>query len=159
MGEKATWGEWRRAHPDTLVLSVDGLEHVADNPYDSYFTSAGTFRGIETADDRLPPKEPVFAFRVDGKPWAIPHAAFAGGRVVELPGDERRVVAFREPGASVYASSEAWLVAPAAAEEGADTATLLAAARDRRAGFSTVEGFDTFWYTWAGVNEETGLLP
>ncbi len=31
---KSTWGQWRRAHPRTLVLSVDGVEYVESNPFD-----------------------------------------------------------------------------------------------------------------------------
>lgn len=159
VGEKTTWGAWRRAHPETLVLSVDGVEHVADNPYDNYFTSDDTFRDVAAGDDRLPAKEPVLAFRVDGEPWAIPHRAIEGGLLFELPDDRRKLLAFRQPGASVYASSEAWLVEPAAAEELAGAPELLAAARAGTSGFSRVEGFDTFWYTWVAVNEGARLLP
>lgn len=159
VGEKTTWSTWRSAHPDTLVLSVNGVEHVGNNPYDNYFTSDDTFRDVAVEDDRLPAKEPVLAFRVDGEPWALPYRAIEGGRVFELPDDRRKLVAFRQPGASVYASSEAWLVEPAAAEEHAGIPELLAAARAGTSGFSRVEGFDTFWYTWVAANEDTGLLP
>lgn len=158
VGEKTTWGEWRRAHPDTLVLSVDGQEHVESNPYDSYLAGEETFRDVGAADDRLPAKEPIYAFWLDDEPWAVPHAAIAGGRLVDLPGDERKLLVFREPGAALYASSEAWLVAPSVAGEAADAAALLAEARAGGAGFSPAAGFDTFWYTWTGTNE-TGLLP
>lgn len=134
------------------------MEHVESDPYDDYFTSAETFGTIEAADDRLPPKEPVFAFRVGGEPWAIPHSAFEGGRVVDLPWDDRSSSCTAPP-APPSTSSEAWLVEPATAEEGPAAAALLAAARAGGAGFSRVEGFDTFWYTWVGVNAGTGLLP
>jgi len=157
-GEKTTWGEWRRKHPDTLVLSVDGVEHAESSPYDSYLTSEQTFRGLEVSDDRLPAKEPVFAFRVDGEPWAIAHRRIRGGRLVDLPGSGRRLLLFRERGSSVYASTEAWLVDPEAAGGRVGVEELLAAARAGTGGFSPVEGFDTFWYTWIGVNEESGLL-
>ena len=42
-GEKVTWKDWRGRHPGTLVLSVEGEEHVENNPYDNYFTSESTF--------------------------------------------------------------------------------------------------------------------
>lgn len=158
VGEKTTWGEWRRKHPDTLVLSVDGAEHTESSPYDSYLASEQTFRGLEVSDDRLPAKEPVFAIRVDGEPWAIAHRRIRGGRLVELPGADRRLLLFRDRGSSVYVSTEAWLVDPEVAGGRAGVEELLSAARSGEGGFSPVEGFDTFWYTWIGVNEESGLL-
>jgi len=138
VSEKTTWGAWRAAHPETLVLSVDGREHDETDPYANYFTSDGTFRGMAVADDRLPAKEAVYAFHLDGEAWAVPHAAFEGGAEFPLP--DGRVVELRRPeGASIFASSEAWLV------EGDG--------ERKRLG-----GFDTYWYTWVGVNEGSGLL-
>ena len=147
VGQKTTWGKWRREHPGSLVLSVAGAEHVATSPYDDYFASERTFRDVATADDRLPLKEPVFAFRFEGKLWAIPHRAVEGGRLVDLPGEGRKLLIFREPHASVYASTEAWLVEPEVTGQAAGARALLAAARADGGGFSPVEGFDTFWYT------------
>lgn len=158
VGEKTTWGEWREKHPETRVLSVEGKEHLPTNPYEKYFTSEGTFRDAEPADDRLPAKESIFTFHLGGEPWAVPHRSFAGGEVFDLPGEERELLLFREEGASVYASTEAWLVAPGAAGEDPRLERLLAAARAGESGFERLEGFDTFWYTWVGVNEETRLL-
>jgi hypothetical protein len=156
VGTKTTWSEWRRLHPDTLVLSVGGVEHVADNPYDNYFAGDGTFRGVKAADDRLPPREPVFAFHLDGEPWAAPHRAFAGGGILALP-DGRPILLFRPRDAEIYRSSEAWLVGERPAEaEGVEE--LLAAARGGAAGLTPVAGFDTFWYTWSGVNRDSRIL-
>jgi hypothetical protein len=157
VGEKTTWGAWRTKHPGTLALSVEGAEHVASSPYDSYFGSEKTFRNLETADDRLPAKEPVFAFRADGKPWAAPHAAFAGGKVFDLPGRKDKLLLHRDAGAAVYASTQAWWVKPETAK-GKTADELTSAAQAGAAGFEPVEGFDTFWYTWVGVNEGTGVL-
>ncbi len=62
ISEKATWGDWSARYPDTLVLSIDGEEHVPENRYDNYFASDGTFRDLEIDDNRLPPKAPIFSF-------------------------------------------------------------------------------------------------
>ena len=51
--EKATWGEWKAKHPDTVILSVNGVEHELNNPYDNYLESEGTFRDLEISDKRL----------------------------------------------------------------------------------------------------------
>jgi len=63
-GEKTTWKDWRQRHPDTLVLSVGGEEHVENNPYDNYFSSDSGFRDIAARDDRLETKAPVFTFQL-----------------------------------------------------------------------------------------------
>jgi hypothetical protein len=162
VSKKAPWGDWKRRHPETLVLSVRGEEHVDRNPYESYFASDGTFRDLEVADDRLPPKEPIYAFRLDGEPWAVAHAAIEGGALFRLPGEgdgagERRVALHRPPGAALYASSRAW----ALEGEVSDPAALFRRMADGGApppGAESLDGFDTYWYTWVAVNQETGIL-
>ncbi len=158
VGEKTTWGAWREQHPDTLVLSVDGVEHIASNPYDRYFDSAETFRNIGSADNRLPPKEPIFALRHAGQAWAVPHRVAEEGALLDLPGGEAKLLLFREPGAPVYASTEAWLVEPEAAA-GKTVDALRRSAKSRGPGITPVaDGFDTFWYTWVGVHRDTHVL-
>ena len=64
LGEKAQWKDWVARHPNTLVLSVNGEEHVENNPYDNYFSSDSGFRDIAARDDRLETKAPVFTFQL-----------------------------------------------------------------------------------------------
>lgn len=158
VGEKTTWGEWRKAHPETLVLSIDGVEHLARNPYDPYYDSPETFRNIASADDRLPPKEPIFALRHAGRAWAVPHRVAEGGALLNLPQAGVKLLLFREPGASVFASTEAWLVEPGAAA-GKTIDALRRAAKSSDPGIAPVaDGFDTFWYTWVAAHRDTRLL-
>lgn len=158
LGEKVQWKDWRARHPDTLVLSVDGVEHERNNPYDNYFSSDGTFRGLHVDDDRLPPKEPIYAFFHDASAFAIAHARFEGGRLFELGGAAgKHLLVHRPPGASVFASSAAWFV-DAEAAQGKEVEALLAAARRGSEGFDPVGGFDTYWYTWVAVNPQSRLL-
>lgn len=158
VGEKTPWSAWRREHPETLVLSVEGQEHVATDPYESYLASGETFREAELSDDRLPAKEPVFTFHLGDEAWAVPHAAFPGGDLFELPERDRKLLLFREEGASVYASTDAWLVEPSVVADRKLPVELVDAARAGEAGFERLGGFDTFWYTWVGVNRDTRLL-
>ena len=151
-GEKATWGDWRARHPGSLVLSVDGREHEPVNHYEEYLANDRTFRGLEIADDRLPAKEPIFSFLLGGRPYAVPHAAIQGRRLVELAGGTRLLL-FRAPGAEMFATTRAWRV-PA----GVATELLPADGGLEAAGFVPLEGIDTFWYNWAAVNEETEIL-
>lgn len=156
VGEKTTWSAWVARHPETTVLSVDGVEHVESNPYDDYFSSTATFRDLEVADRRLAAKEPIFSFRLDGRPWAVPHTAFAGGALLapeSLGG--RALLLYRDAGAPVFASTAAWLVSAQAAD-GADAQELLAGPKGD--GIEPLAGFDTYWYTWVAVNQETELV-
>ncbi len=156
VSEKTTWARWVAAHPGTAVLSVDGVEHVDYNPYDNYFSSDGTFRNLEIADDRLPAKEPIYSFWLDGRPWAVPHSAFAGGALLtpETLGG-RGLLLDREPGAPIFASTRAWIVSAERAADGTAVELLSAAPSE---GIEPLPGFDTFWYTWVAVNGETELV-
>ena len=154
VGEKTTWGEWRARYPESLVLSVGGREHEELNPYDDYFASAETFRGLQISDRRLEPKEAIFSFFVDGRPYAVPHAALEGRRLFELAGGVR-VLLQREPGASMFASTRAWLAPPGGP---AEVEAALSDDQLEAAGFTPLGGFDTFWYNWIAVNEGSEIL-
>ena len=158
ISEKATWGDWRSRHPNTLVLSVDGREHVAKNPYDAYFSSDGTFRNLEIDDKRLPAKEPIYTFFLDGTPYAVPHKAYLGGKLFPLEGG-RKLFLYRKPGASMFESSRAWIVEPPALSGIDDPNAILDMLEDPEGQSSNeVGGFDTFWYSWVAINEQTELL-
>jgi len=160
VGRKAMWKDWVAEHPDTLVLSVDGREHEAKSPYDDYFASSDTFRGLVARDDRLPPKEAIFSFHTSDLAWAVPHQAIFGGRLISADGlAGQQLLVFREPGVSIFASSVAYLVDDeVATAANGDVSTLLQQAAAGNAGFTPVSGFDTFWYMWANVNEGSELL-
>jgi len=157
-GEKTTWGDWKRRYPETLILSVDGVEHVENNPYDNYLTSDGTFRGIEVDDDRLPAKESIFSFWLLDLPFAATHRAIDGGKIYPIDGLEGRVVFLhRVPGSSMSASSTAYLVDQAVADE-LDAGALLEHIQDHPDVAERLNGFDTFWYSWVAINRESRLL-
>lgn len=142
VGEKVLWGDWRKRHPESLVLAVEGKVHVAENRYETYFHSAETFRGHTTEDQRLPAKEPIFAFLHAGKAWAVPHRALSVATTLTVPGTGRRIQLERPTGSSVLASTRAWWL-PAEGDPG-----------ERE----PLAGFDTFWYTWVGVNAGSEIL-
>ncbi len=154
-GRKTTWGEWRRAHPDTLVLSVDGVEHVERDPYTDYFGSEETFRRIEVDDRRLAPKTPIFGAWIDGRPVAVPHAAFEGGAVVAIDHD-RTLLLHRDPGAPLFASSRAFVIGGGV---DGDARRLLEAVDEGAIDAAPAEGLDTYWYTWVIAQPETAVLP
>ena len=159
-GEKVIWKDWRQRHPDTLVLSVDGEEHVDNNPYDNYFASEGTFRDLEIDDHRLAPKDSIYSFWWGGEPYAVPQAAFAGGKVLEVEGwGDQRLFLYRGKKAAIFESTQAWVVPATLADQAKKSKDLLALLTSGDAvGAERLTGFDTFWYNWVSVNENTHLV-
>ena len=64
-----TWGEWRRRHPDTSVLSLD-TGHQRDYgegvAYNAYFSTDDLMFSISTSDNRLQNKDEVLALTFPG---------------------------------------------------------------------------------------------
>jgi hypothetical protein len=112
-----SWQDWRARHPETRVLSLDtGFErdYTPGRPYGDYFASPELMFPVLVPDDRLAPKDYVFALRgEDRKAW--PLEAFEGGKVINdaeldvvLIGDAatRSVRAYRAGGRSFEAGSD-----------------------------------------------------
>lgn len=165
---KTTFGEWKAWHPETSVLSVEGVEHEATNPYDRYFTAAEGFRGIATADDRLEDKASVFGLHLGGQAWAVSHRAFEDGGAVVTLGD-RKAFVFRLADDALYRSTVAFLLGKDDAVARGDSGWRLVRAdgtiafdlKTRTFPGSNLEqasGFDTFWYIWSLTNTETALV-
>ena len=66
-----------------------------------------------------------------------------------------RLLFFREPGAELFASTRSWKV-PAEADGAIET--LPPDDQLQAAGFEVLGGIDTFWYTWAAVNQGSSIL-
>ncbi len=167
VARKIKWKDWKELHPDTKVLSVKELEHDHRNPYLDYFTSARGYRGISSADKRMPDKESIYAFKIDGTPYAVSHKRIEGGSVFRIS-ESREILLYRERGASVFASTLAYTnysfdkphryvwdsgwVDPFIAEK-----------LDPKAGFkhantARLQGFDTFWYNWSATHRNVKVL-
>ena len=161
---KVLYRDWLREHPDTLVLSSGGREHLERNPLDPYLASSYGFRGLLADDPRLPTKEPVFGFELRERRYAARAADLAGGRVFRV-GTEW-VFLYRPPAAALNEDTRAF-ASPAGFEpsEGrwSEKATAVRFDPARRAftgksGARPVPGFDTFWYVWSLNHPDTELL-
>lgn len=165
--EKATFGEWRAKHPETKVLSVDGVEHLSESPFDRYFDSATGYRDLSATDRRLKDKDILFGFHLGGRAHAIPQARFRGGRRFEVDG--RELFLYREAGDSTYRSSVAVEAVSGARFRKRGRSWQVVAEDGRMATFDRrsrrfrgatelvrpIDGFDTFWYIWSLTNPET----
>ena len=68
-----TWGEWRAAHPNTLVLTTN-TGHVRDysrDPYATYHAVDDVMFPLSDASDTLPNKTVVFGVRHNGEAVAV----------------------------------------------------------------------------------------
>lgn len=169
VGTKVQWREWKAAHPDTLVLSVGGVEHIDNNPYDNYLRSDAGFRDAEAKDKRLPTKAPVFSFQLAGVPYAAPFETFEGGRTFSI-GEDVRLFLFRPKVAEVFYSTLAFRSDGVGfAEKDGGWYHLGSGARfDPESGRflggegevpGRLEGFDTFWFNWSMTHPDTRILP
>ena len=96
-----TWGEWKDAHPDTTVLSLDtgvyqpGRYFPEDNPnatYYEYFHTPGTMFPVWLRDDRLEDKDVVLGVNVGDAQKAYPVHVLQAERVVNDSLGEANVV-------------------------------------------------------------------
>ena len=63
-----TWGDWKKIHPDTLVLTTDTghIRSYATDPYGDYYTEPRIIFPVENNDDRMHPKEIILGFNMEG---------------------------------------------------------------------------------------------
>jgi Protein of unknown function (DUF3179) len=76
-----TWREWRRLHPDTLVLDIDTgyrRDYTPGRPYGRYYESPDTMFPVSPRDGRLNTKDIVFVLRLPGAAKVYPLQVFAG---------------------------------------------------------------------------------
>ncbi len=78
---QTTWGQWRNAHPDTLVLDKKGS--YGGDGYGGYYSSGsrGVLGGF-VSNDLLPPKAFVMGLILDDEPKAYPFEELALAPVV-----------------------------------------------------------------------------
>jgi hypothetical protein len=147
---KMRWGEWRQLHPGTLVLSVDGKEDSEEN-YGEYFASQQGFRELSAVDSRLPTKAPIFAFRLNEQPYAVPYQSMRGGKTYQLANTE--LFFYRSPGDGLHDSTRAFIGPAGNCKFEPGQGDFVGEECPR-----PLVGFDTFWYNWSLNNPDTRLL-
>lgn len=67
--DTVTWGEWKKAHPDSEVLSKDtGFDRqYGSDPYANYFEDSFLMFPVENQDDRISNKEVIFGIEIGGE--------------------------------------------------------------------------------------------
>ena len=173
LGKKMKWKRWKRKHPDTLVLSVNGREDGQDS-YRTYFKSAQGFRNSRAKDKRLRTKAPIFAFKLGEQTYAVNHKELGEGQSFSL-GDRHiflyrsvdaelfhSTVAFRTNGKGIEKRDGRWVDVGSGCAFNTENEVFSnpanATVGGRESCPEAFKGFDTFWYNWSLNNPSTELL-
>ena len=103
-----TWNEWRRRHPDTLVLSLDTgyqRDYSEGAAYNDYFSTDELMFKVPETDDRLLNKDEVLVMRIgpdsgqtEPQPWAIGVDFLSDNRVYPFVAQDRSFVVITSEG-------------------------------------------------------------
>lgn len=154
---RVPFGEWRKRHPGTKVLQVNG-QTTAASTYASYESSERLGIQPDTySDKRLPLKSFVLGLRTEKEQWAFPLEAVqeAGLVNVEIGGDSY----------IIFANERRGFFGALKAEEGATGASLgelsLELSDGRSVSLATGEPLEfaplirSFWFAWSKHHPDT----
>lgn len=93
-----SWQDWRKRHPDTLVLSTEtgyARDYTRD-PYAGYAQNPALLFPVQGRSARYHPKEQVIGVELNGKAKAYPFAELSRrrGEVADTVGGQRIIVRF-----------------------------------------------------------------
>jgi len=168
----STWGEWKKRHPGTTVLSLEtGHQRDYDEgvAYRSYFSNDRLMFGVPKLDARLPNKAEVLALRASGKPaeqLAISAEFLAANRVHhDRLGGQAFVVLTDASGANrVYESANRRFASWDGDSSARDsTGQSWKVAEDRLAGpdgatLKRLPAHRAFWFGWYSAYPATRLV-
>jgi hypothetical protein len=162
-----TWGAWRRAHPETRLLSTDTgyVRDYSRDPYGDYAPRSGYYeRGNDhtlfaplSDDDRLPKKAVVVGARTATGAAAFEKRALRERGVARARAGETRLVAAHAPDLDVghvYRADGATVEGAGAGRVTVDGETYAADALP----LDPVVAFDAMWFAWVGFYPDTALV-
>ncbi len=158
-----TWGRWRRAHPDTVVLTEDTgyARRYGNDPYGNYNPDQGYYVSESTLfprlheDDRAPLKRVVIGARTSDRAVAFDKPALRDAGVLATA-DEEFLAAYESSldTAFVYRNPDGRTVSSAGDQVEIDGETFLPAELP----LPGVLRFDAMWFAWAGYYPETDYV-
>jgi len=162
-----TWAAWRRLHPQTTALSVDGDEDFPADTYADYQKDpvrTGLFPFIHL-DRRLPPKTLVVGVAIGGSARAYPHSLLNQRRLGEDVVGDQPVLVRRDPlscASAVYARPPVggWRLEAAWITRGRSrwrAATGLPAGADPP--LQPLPHTNAYWFAWSAYHPRTTLYP
>lgn len=129
--DTVSWGDWKKLHPSTLVLSQDtgALRSYGADPYGDYYTNESVSFGATFNDDRLHPKSFVLGIEIDGRYKAYHREALPTGETVDTFAGKEIAITKNDAGAIRMTANGAEL--------------------------PYIGGF---WFSWLAVHPETELF-
>jgi len=173
-----TWGEWRAAHPDTRVLSIE-TGHERDYregaAYRDYFSSDDTMFAVDRYDDRLDLKDEVLVLpvvagrgRAANPPLAISVELLTRRRVLQAEHDGESLVVLTSPrGANrVYLAGDdrftRWIDDGHVEDENGEswqvTEEALIPQTTGAQPHPRLPAHRTYWFAWYAQHPETRLI-
>ncbi len=169
-----TWGEWRREHPATTVLSLEtGFErdYSEGAAYRDYFATDRVMFEVPTSDTRLKNKDEVLVLRSEVLGVAAPPTAIAVARLRRNPvfafeagGRPLVVITSKAGGNAVYERGSHAFVSRSADGSVSDAVggrwTVAADALVRPGGerLARVPAHRAFWFGWIAQYPDTVLI-
>ena len=168
------WGDWKKVHPDTTVLSKDTgfFRNYASNPYPGYDRSSGLFFRVDNQDDgRLFSKAIVYGVVFDDKAKAYEKdAVIKIGLINDLFADRSLLITF-DPESKVIRIFDREVDGKTLTFENIDgklvdseTETVWSFSGEALSGThagKSLERLDTgphFWFAWAAFNANSDLF-
>lgn len=151
-----SWGEWRRRHANTTVLSLQtGYNRDYDTePYREYFASDKLMFPVPVEDDRLALKEFIFALRLGKTKKAYPvDLLVRKGRIQDRVGDIN-VVLIAD---ASKRSARAYKCNSATPDESWQESEEFLTAPDGSQKCSRLPGHLAYWFGWYAQFPETDL--
>lgn len=150
-----TWGEWRRRHPETTVLSREtGYQRDYNiGPYKQYFEGKELMFPVPVLNDALQPKDFVFALRAGGAMKAYPLNLLVKKKILKDRVGEKHVVIIAESeGESVRAYQ-----CDAAVDSTWKVSEESIASPDGQQECHRLPGHLAFWFGWYAQFPDTPL--
>ncbi len=168
---QTTWGEWKKMHPETLVLKPDSRSR-SGSPYAHYFDDPEKMgvMGTRNPDDRLPGKTLVLGIEAGDEFVAVPLGYLeekglleldAGGPLLVLgafgedgfayrptAGERRLHFALGENGLKDLETGSIWDIARGEAVSGELKGVVL----------PRVDARKIYWFVWAGFHPKTEVV-
>ncbi len=164
-----TWGQWKKQHPTTKVLSLDTgfrRDYKPGSAYSRYFNSPKLMFPAPTNDKRLNPKDQVFGLRMTGVEKAWPLTEFSNGKVINdrvgviqlvIIGDTetRTVRAYRSEGRKFSKDTDDLTVIKQDGKTWKVTEQALIGPEGEN--LSRLPGHIAYWFAWSGYLKQAEL--
>ena len=168
----STWGEWKRRHPETTVLSLntghrrDYGEGIA---YQNYFANDDLMFNTQRTDKRLKNKESILAIKLTGFPEeivAISTRFLNKNRIFHTTiGDKNLIVLTDKSGANrVFNANETQFKKLKSSDKVEDDSGKLWTIQENKLEatdgtvYERIHTFNAFWFGWQAAYPDTKLI-